>query len=976
MADRPPDAPTLPPQTIGFDPDPESTRALGAADADGPIPECAGRIELRGELARGGMGAVLRGHDPALNREVAVKVLLSSLATRPDLVRRFVDEAQVAGQLQHPGVVPIYDLGTFADGRPFFAMKLVQGRTLAELLGARPTVTDDLARFLKIFETVCQAIGYAHSRRIIHRDLKPLNVMVGAFGEVQVMDWGIAKILTDKDADSGDNTADRPVDGTAKQGDSALTAAGSTLGTLAYMPPEQAAGEAVDERADVFGLGAMLCEILTGKPPYFGVNEQVLWKAISADLAETLERLNRCGADVELIALAKNCLAANRAERPANAGAVAAAVSAYLAGVQDRLRRAELERAAAETRAAEERKRRRVQLALAATVLLAMGGVAAGGLWLQHERATRAAEIASQQADAEQRVAVGLQKAKLLQSQGQPAAALAAAEQAREMAADERVTGETREEVGALTEALRIAAEQAERDRLLIERLQDASDIAESPIAPMAGDFRAQREYLVYHYEFVYRFWGADVSAQTDDELLALMLARPPAVRRALASGLDQWAWYARSRFRPATTWQRLIQLAAKMDPDADPIRVELRALALGGQPAQSDSVRARLRDVADRVDSATAQPQTLALLGGELQSAGEAERAVALLEAGARARPGEVLLHERLAHLLLEQTPPRSLEAIPHLQIARALRPQLGARLGMVLADVGRVEDALALCRAAEHVRPDPATPYMRTAQVLFQRGQVGRSLPFFQAAARLAPNDRNAHYQLAVAYEGHAEFAAAIDELGVALAVPPAAPPAIVANERRLAELDASIVVSCRRLLEHCRRRAGLEARLPAVIAGRDEASPADRCELAGICVQKERWRVAVRLYAEAFAKEPRLMESVNSARYNAACAAILAAADPSAERPDEAECARLRRQGLEWLRGEFSAHEVKLQSGSASARSDVLRHLQHWQSDRDLASVRNEADRNKLPPDECSAWAALWSDVAAAMKRTHGN
>src|SRR4051794_5965740 len=114
MADRPPDASTLPPQTIGFDPDPEATLAPGAADADGTIPDCAGRIELRGELARGGMGAVFRGHDPALNREVAVKVLLSSLTGRPDLVRRFVDEAQVAGQLQHPGVVPIYDLGAFA----------------------------------------------------------------------------------------------------------------------------------------------------------------------------------------------------------------------------------------------------------------------------------------------------------------------------------------------------------------------------------------------------------------------------------------------------------------------------------------------------------------------------------------------------------------------------------------------------------------------------------------------------------------------------------------------------------------------------------------------------------------------------------------------------------------------------------------------------------------------------------------------
>jgi serine/threonine-protein kinase len=821
---------------------------------------------------------------------------------------------------------------------------------------------------LKIFEAVCQAIGYVHSRQIIHRDLKPLNVMVGAFGEVQVMDWGIAKILTGTDTDS----VHRDLDGATQQGDSALTSAGSTLGTLAYMPPEQAAGEAVDERADVFGLGAMLCEILTGKPPYFGTNEQVLWKAVNADLVETFARLDDCAADAELIALAKNCLAPNRVERPVDAGAIAAAVSAYLAGVQDRLRQVERERAAAETRAAEERKRRRVQFALAATILVAIAGLAAGGLWLQHDRATRAAELASQQADAERRVAVGLQKAKLLQSQGQPAAAFTAAEQAREMAADQRVTGETREEVGALTEALRIAAEQAERDRLLIERLQDASDIAENPIAPMAGDFRTQREYLVYHYEFVYRFWGADLSAQTDDELLAVMRARPTAVRRALASGLDQWAWYARSRSRPASLWQRLIRLAGQTDPDADPIRVELRTLALGSESTQADSVRARLHEIADQVDPATAQAQTLALLSGELQSAGEANRAIALLQAGTRTWPGEVLLHERLAHLLLEQTPPRSLDAIPHLQSARSLRPRLAARLAMVLADVGRVEDALAICRAAEHARPDPATPYLRTAQSLLERGRVKPSLPFFQQAARLGPNDRNTHFQLAVAYENHAEFAAAITELELALKLPPTAPPPGTANAKRLADLDASIVVNCRRLLENCRRRAVLEGRLAAVLAGRDEASPDDRCELAAMCIRKERWADAVRLYSDAFAKEPRLMEPVNSARYNAACAAILAAAQQSADRTDDREGVRLRRQGLEWLRSELSAQETKLQSGSASARSEVESHLRHWQRDSDLASVRDESSLGKLPPDERFAWAALWSGVAAAMKR----
>jgi eukaryotic-like serine/threonine-protein kinase len=159
--------------------------------------ERAGRIHLLGEIARGGMGTVLRGHDPELGRELAVKVILPAHRDNPNLVRRFVGEARLAGQLQHPGIMPVYDLGQLADGRPFFTMKLIQGRTLADLLAGRADPGHDLPRFLRYFEAVCQAVGYAHARGVIHRDLKPVNVMVGAFGEVQVMDWGLAKRLED-----------------------------------------------------------------------------------------------------------------------------------------------------------------------------------------------------------------------------------------------------------------------------------------------------------------------------------------------------------------------------------------------------------------------------------------------------------------------------------------------------------------------------------------------------------------------------------------------------------------------------------------------------------------------------------------------------------------------------------------------------------------------------------------------------------
>jgi hypothetical protein len=125
------------------------------------------------------MGAVHKGRDASLGREVAVKVLLEAHQEKPDLVRRFVEEAQIGGQLQHPGVVPVYELGQFPDPRPYFTMKLVKGRTLAQLLAERTDPAQDRPRFLKVFEQVCQALAYAHARGVIHRDLKPSNVMVG-----------------------------------------------------------------------------------------------------------------------------------------------------------------------------------------------------------------------------------------------------------------------------------------------------------------------------------------------------------------------------------------------------------------------------------------------------------------------------------------------------------------------------------------------------------------------------------------------------------------------------------------------------------------------------------------------------------------------------------------------------------------------------------------------------------------------------
>ncbi|MCA9193680.1 MAG: protein kinase [Planctomycetales bacterium] len=344
------------------------------------------RYVLGDEIARGAMGAIHRGHDRQLDRELAIKVLLSEHHHDQEASSRFVEEAKITGQLQHPGIVPVYEVGATDDERPFFSMKLVDGQTLSKLLSERKEIGEDLGHFLKIFNQICQAMAYAHKHRVLHRDLKPANIMVGAFGEVQVMDWGIAKVLEAQlPAVSPNLDGEGPVrtqtvclqdlEQAAASGNSSLTIHGTLLGTPAYIAPEQARGEIdrLDERADVFSLGAILCEILTGNPPYTGLGNQVIRKAWNADLQECYQRLDACTADDTIVALAKKCLSPDLADRPTNAGQVADWVDRYEAQVQSRLRDAELAKADALARRDEALRRRRLYRMIA--ILLGLHAV-------------------------------------------------------------------------------------------------------------------------------------------------------------------------------------------------------------------------------------------------------------------------------------------------------------------------------------------------------------------------------------------------------------------------------------------------------------------------------------------------------------------------------------------------------------------------------------------------------------------------
>ncbi len=251
------------------------------ANAPPGIPSVS-RYRLLRFHAQGGLGEVHVAEDTELNREVALKQLKPQYAAHPDSCGRFVLEGEVTGSLEHPGIVPVYGLGTHADGRPFYAMRFIRGETFGEAIRAfhgRVPVRFDALEFRQLmgrFVAVCQALAYAHSRGVLHRDIKPGNIMLGPFGETLVVDWGLAKVMGSKETTAEAPGAERWIQ---TLGSSSPTTMGA-VGTPAYMSPEQAAGKAaqVGPATDVYSLGATLYDLLTGRAPFQGNVFEVLSK--------------------------------------------------------------------------------------------------------------------------------------------------------------------------------------------------------------------------------------------------------------------------------------------------------------------------------------------------------------------------------------------------------------------------------------------------------------------------------------------------------------------------------------------------------------------------------------------------------------------------------------------------------------------------------------------------------------------------
>ncbi len=724
------------------------------------------RYQILEEIARGGMGIITRTRDNDLGRDVAMKVLQPQHADNRAMVRRFLEEAQIAGQLQHPGILQVYELGMRPDGRPYFTMKLIKGRTLSELLEQRESPDDDRRRLIGIFERICQTMAYAHSRGVIHRDLKPANVMVGNFGEVQIVDWGLAKVIGRPPPESSTTTG---VDGKPPHeteiripdadGRGPKSIAGSIMGTPAYMPPEQARGDVdqIDERCDVFALGAVLCEMLTGEPPYTGGAGDALEDAKVGHLDDAWARLDSCGADDELIELARSCLSRRRRDRPENAAQVAAAVSAYVTSTEERARTAELAAVEARARAGQERRARRLVVALAASIVAAVILAGTGLIWNMTARMERMAADSQVTNDQLNDAMALLTEAKETPvSESRPWIALRAARASvAALTGTAELDAETRDRASAFLAEFT----KADSERRMIERIENLvieGATHEDPQSWLQLEAQLRKAY---------RDYGIDVLTMPRHEIAERI--RESDLAPQLADGLELWVgtigYLAEVGAMSYTRDEIISWVDVLYDADPDPYRTSIREQVYSPEPDVEALVTLATSDQFD-----TAMPRTLAWLGHALMRANSVEAMDDVFRRALLLHPTDFMLNFDYAYML--QAVERWEEAVRYYHRALTIRPKnagIWRRLGVALRTMHDVAGSLDALDQSINYQPDYAPIWVDLGLTRAQGKDLAGSIAAYRKAITLDSDLAIAHCHLGLALQSGSFLSEALIEL-----------------------------------------------------------------------------------------------------------------------------------------------------------------------------------------------------------------
>jgi serine/threonine-protein kinase len=776
--------------------DPHATRppSVGTLTSSGL------RFRVLRPHAQGGLGEVFVAHDEELRREVALKEIQPRFADDPRKRERFLLEAEITGGLEHPGVVPVYGLGTYADGRPFYAMRFIRGNTLydaierfhkADVAGRDPGERSlALRQLLGRFVDVCDAVAYAHSRGVLHRDLKPHNVMLGRYGETLVVDWGLAKPVG---RPTGKESAEEGPLQPASVSGLTPTQAGSVLGTPQFMPPEQAAGrlDLLGAASDVYGLGATLYCLLTGKVPFEGKDVgAVLQKVQRGDFPPPRQVKPDVPAALEAVCL--KAMALRPEGRYPTPHALKSDIEYWLADEPVSAWREPW-------RVRAWRWARRHQSAVAAAVaglLVALLAGAAGGWWLQRQREERRAEAARQEGALRQDVQARLEQAARFRQGGHFGEGRDLLEQAQ------RRLGE------GVPADLRWQVEQALADTDLAERLDRARLRAFHLVQGKFDMPGAAQEYAAALRDF-------GLGREGEDAEVVGARVRASAVRAEVVAALDAWAGLTR-RDPPRREWLLAVARAADPDPGRDRLRqpalwADKEAVARAAREARVAELSPQLAatlgmallankgDALPLLQEAQARhpndfwlnytlanalaeagawgaavgyhraalalrPWATAVhndLGVALSSAGRPAEAVGHHEQVLGRNPNDVEGHYNLGNAL--RASGRTDEAIRHYEEALRIRPKyphvhyvvVHNDLGLALQDKGRLDEAAAAYRKAIELGPDYVWSHNNLGDVLRSQGQVDDAIVEFRRAAQLGPGLAKVHINLGLALE-----------------------------------------------------------------------------------------------------------------------------------------------------------------------------------------------------------------------------
>jgi serine/threonine protein kinase/Flp pilus assembly protein TadD len=519
----------------------------------------------------GGNASIHRVTDVRFGRTAALKIPLKKWASDPHALRRLEREAQLSGRLQHPNIVPIYDVGTTTTSSgelPYFTMRLVKGRQFSDLLQERQSPAQDQFRFIFLFRQICQAVAYAHDQGILHRDLKPNNVMVGDFDDAYVMDWGYAKDLLqarvrpaavetrplaqflDDIRGHTDDLAQTIV--LAAASESVIADDEMVLGTPAYLPPEiaQRSAKAADRRSDVFCLGGILCAILTGEATYRGVDVlDVSRQAYAGDVSDALKRIAESGAAPELIDLASACLAPKPEDRPADAKAVADRVTQFIHRQEEAKLEAERQTAReAQAKFVAERHSRRLTVGLAATLLAFVCSGAGVVLYsVETARLARRAETVREiehrleladsiRQQAEERELNSLSDADYVL--GQWGRYLAAVDQAGSVGIGSESLPEQKQEIELARARGEERITEIQRWRQLVADLESAADLTTLAI----DEYAPSQEIASQEFQNAFQRFGVTYESDHHEKIVAALAPLPGGLRERIVAALDRWA--------------------------------------------------------------------------------------------------------------------------------------------------------------------------------------------------------------------------------------------------------------------------------------------------------------------------------------------------------------------------------------------------------------------------------------------------